>query len=99
MRLSLHSPDDLTRALGRRMKARRLGVNLTQADLADRAGVSLGSLKRMENGGTGSVETMARVALILGAEEEVEALFAAPGPATLDDVIAPPARKRASGSR
>jgi len=96
MRLSLRSPDDLTRALGRRIKALRLVRNMTQAALAERAGVSVPSLKRMENTGKGSVEMVARVALILGAEEGVEALFAAPAPASLDDVIDPPSRKHAS---
>jgi len=99
MRLSLRSPDDLARALGTRVKALRLMRNVTQIDLAGRAGISPASLKRLENGGTGSVETVARLALILGAETEFEALFAMPEPATLDAVIDPPARRHATGKR
>ena len=96
MRLSLDGPDDLTRGLGQRIKARRLARNMTQTALAERAGVSLPSLKRMENAGKGSVELIARIALILRAEDGFAALFAATAPSSLDDVIAPPSRRRAS---
>ena len=97
MRLSLDGPDDLTRNLGQRIKARRLARNMTQAALAERAGVSLPSLKRLENAGKSSIELVARIALILRAEDGFAALFAENEPKSLDDVIAPSRRRRASG--
>jgi len=41
---------DLLRLLGESMRARRLSVNLSQADAAARSGVSLSTLKNFENG-------------------------------------------------
>lgn len=96
MRLSLKSPSDLTHALGQRIKAQRLARNISQALLAEQAGVSLPSLKRLENTGKGSVELLTRLALILGVEDGIEALFAQFQPERLEDVIEPVKRQRAS---
>lgn len=96
MRLTLQSPSDLSQALGRRVKVRRLERNIPQSVLAERAGVSLPSLKRLENTGKGSVDLLVRLALNLGAGEEVEALFAQTMPKKIEDVIEPVKRQRAS---
>ena len=40
--------DEVTAELGLRLKAVRLSQSLTQADLAERAGVSVGTVKSLE---------------------------------------------------
>ena len=40
--------DEITAELGLRLKAVRLSQSLTQADLAERAGVSVGTVKSLE---------------------------------------------------
>ena len=47
--------NEITAELGLRLKAVRLSQSLTQADLADRAGVSVGTVKALEKTGQSSV--------------------------------------------
>ena len=48
-----------------RFKRRRLAANLTQAGLAKRSGVSLGSLKRFETTGLIAFDSLLQLALVL----------------------------------
>jgi transcriptional regulator with XRE-family HTH domain len=75
--------------LGARLRALRLQRNLTQADLASRAGISRPTLAALEREGAGSLETLASVLYALGREAELEAI-GQPDPAmSLEDVVAP----------
>ncbi|MHB1103430.1 MAG: helix-turn-helix domain-containing protein [Devosia sp.] len=80
--------------LAGRARDRRLAQNMTQAGLAARAGVSLGTLKLFERTGKASLETVLRIAFALGADAEFDQLFAALSPRTIDDVIEKPPRRR-----
>lgn len=81
-------------------KARRLAVNLTQMGLAQRSGVSLGTLKKFERSGKISFESLLKIAMALGATQEFESLFAASASAgllSLDELLKQPKeRKRGS---
>lgn len=96
--LSLISPGDVVASLASRARDRRLREGLTQAALADRSGVSLGSLKRFERTGEVSLGSLVRIAFALGAEDGFDGLFAPLSFQTLDEVLAEP-RKRARGRR
>lgn len=52
--------------LGARVARVRLGQNLTQAGLAQEAGTSLRSVKRLEAGENASLDTLLRVLVALG---------------------------------
>ena len=52
--------------IGGHLKAARLRQNITQQSLADAAGVSLSSLKKIENGEIGSFDSFLRVLRTLG---------------------------------
>lgn len=80
-----------------RARARRLDQNLTQKGLAERAGVSLGSLKRFERTGQIAWESLLRIAWALGALDEFRDLFKAPEFRTLDEVLAADEPKRQRG--
>jgi transcriptional regulator with XRE-family HTH domain len=87
------SPAELCEAIGKRAKERRLGMDLRQADVAERAGVTLRTIRRFE-AGEGSLEIAARVAFALGAEREFLDLFPPHDGRTLDDVLAANRRRQ-----
>lgn len=86
MTVNLFSPDDIGRGVAGRARALRLAAGLTQQGLAERAGVSLGSLKRFERTGAASLELVVRVAFALRAEDGFGALFAPGAQASLDEM-------------
>lgn len=58
-----------------RHKALRKALKPTQTDLADRAGVSLGSLKRFEQTGQISFESLLKLAHLLGRLGDFDGVF------------------------
>ena len=72
---ALQTPMDIQRELAARAKARRLALNITQAELAERSGVSLGSLRRFESTGEISLRSFLELALVLGELKEFSTLF------------------------
>lgn len=68
------------------MRRVRLDRDLTQQGLADRAGVSLASLRRFERTGKISFVSLVRLAFVLDTVSGVDALFAAPEIRSLDDL-------------
>jgi len=61
--------------IARRAKARRLDLSLTQAGLAERSGVSLGSVKRFEKNGEISLHSLLKCALVLERLDDFDQLF------------------------
>jgi len=53
----------------------RKGLKLTQAKMADRSGVSLGSIKRFERSGKISLESLLKLLLILNRLEEFNSIL------------------------
>lgn len=92
----------LTRAeqLGGRLAAQRLNRNLTQRQLADSAAVALNTLRRLEDGGNVSLDTLIRVLEALGLGDRLEALAPPADIRPVDRVriAAGSERKRASGA-
>jgi transcriptional regulator with XRE-family HTH domain len=90
--VSLKSPHDVLEEVRGRFKRRRLSLNLTQAGLAKRSGVALGSLKRFETTGLVAFDSLLKLALVLDclgdfdglAAEDAQSLSGKP----LDDVLA-----------
>jgi DNA-binding XRE family transcriptional regulator len=90
--VSLKSPNDVLEEVRDRFKRRRLSLNLTQAGLAKRSGVALGSLKRFETTGLVAFDSLLKLALVLDclgdfsglAAEDAQSLSGKP----LDEVLA-----------
>lgn len=76
--LMLMTPAELTLLLAQRVRERRLAQELTQQGLAERAGVTLASLKRFERTGQIALLSLLRLAVALGQTEEFAQLFPAP---------------------
>ena len=87
--------------LGRRLAAVRLARNLTQAALAEQAGISLRTLSRLENGEVATqLSSLIRVSRALGLVGGFEALVPPPLPSPLDQLDREGRqRQRASGER
>ena len=63
--INISTPNSIMQNLKDRFKQKRLFLNLTQEGLANKSGVSLGSVKRFESSGEISFESLLKVALVL----------------------------------
>lgn len=87
---------ELEAQLGERLKALRLKQNLDQITLAERAGISVGAVKNLENGSGSTLKTLLALLRILGREGWLSTIAPV---ATIDPLTMPRAsqqRQRAS---
>jgi len=70
-----------------RFKKVRKDANLSQSVLAERSGISLGSLKRFERTGDISIISLLKLAMALGYEEDFNTLFVRKNYQSIYDVI------------
>lgn len=68
-------PSDVRQQLADNHKKLRKQQGYTQTDLAERSGVSLGSLKRFEQTGQVSLANLLRLAHVLGRLSDFEKIF------------------------
>jgi transcriptional regulator with XRE-family HTH domain len=95
-----YSESALLETLGARLKAWRLRRDITQAELAERAGVSRRTIQSLEDGGSVQLGTFLRVARELGLLDGLDTLVPEPGPSPLELLDRGGAqRQRASGQR
>ena len=67
--------EEMDAALAKRIRGIRKRRRLTQQDLSERSGVSLGTLKRFETTGQISLLSLTKLAIALGCEKEIRSLF------------------------
>ena len=72
-KLSTHN--EICRELGLRLRTQRLMKNIKQQDLADRAGIAVGTIKNLESKGQSSLETLVRIVGALDLIHDLEPLF------------------------
>lgn len=100
--LSFNKPlaSEVCKGIADRVKARRLEMNLTQTGMCAKAGVTLASYRRFERTGLISLEGLAKIALVLDMEDDLQHLFSQKKYTTLDDVVAETThRKRQRGKK
>jgi transcriptional regulator with XRE-family HTH domain len=68
----LASYTEICQELGQRLKIQRLTKRFKQQELADRAGISIGTVKNLESKGQSSLETLVRVITALDLVHELE---------------------------
>lgn len=75
--------------LAENVRARRLAIGLTQAGLASRSGVPLGTLRKFERTGAASVETLFKLLMVVGGlERMIDASAPEPGEfASIEEVL------------
>lgn len=86
MHTALYSAADLQEAVRASARARRIGLRMTQQDLASRSGVPIATLKRFEQRGEASLSTVMAIAEALDALEGFRGLFPAIEAKTLEDL-------------
>lgn len=91
--------------LGKRIKARRLALDLTQQAAAAKSGVAHRTWRRMEAEGMASIEDLVRAAIALRCDEGIVGLFPEMAANSMDDLLAQQRkatkleRQRAGGTR
>jgi len=96
MDLSIKSPEELQQLLGAGIRAQRIARELTQHDLASKAGISKQAVAKLERAEGSTVETLVRVLHALKATQIIENLAARPqvSPLALLRSAQPPQRVR-----
>ena len=87
-------PGQVMQGVANREKALRKARRYTQAQLAEKAGVSLGSLRRFEQTGRISFDSLVALMFALGCESELDGLFAKPAYSSIEEVIADARKSR-----
>ena len=86
--LTLNTPALEARELASRVKKRRLALHMTQAELAQRAGMPLPTYRRFEQTAQISLQGLLAVASALNALEDFHSLFASNTWSTMDEMLA-----------
>lgn len=69
------TPHEISKSLAKRHKLMRKKYRLSQNEMAERTGVSLGSLKRFENTGKISLESLLKLAHIFNKLQDFGRVF------------------------
>lgn len=99
----MFTPSELAEQLGTHVRARRIALNITQAEAAKRSGVSYATWRRLEASGSASLEDLARAAILLRCEDDLQNLFPMPAATSIDELIksqeVKPVRKRVRAAK
>ncbi len=95
--VNMTTPQEMQKVIAQQARTLRLELNLSQQTLSEKSGVSYGSLKKFEQTGQISLESLLKIALVLGRIDNFKALFA-PASVTavlsLDELMDDDKRKR-----
>ena len=95
--ISIKSPFEMANEIAKKAREKRLNLNLSQQTLSEKSGVSYGTLKKFEQKGQISLESLLKIAMALGQMDQFEHLFAKTDdklPASLDELLDEHSRKR-----
>ena len=73
--INLKSPHEIAEDIGQRAKTKRLKLNMSQKTLSEHSGVSYSTLKKFEQSGKISLESLLKIALTLDELDQFEHLF------------------------
>lgn len=97
MSLKFYSESALVAELGQRLREHRLRRNMLQKTLAEKAGISVSALKKLENDGKVTLESFMKVVFALRLEKEMMALFMLPALSIAQvEALKAPTRQRAA---
>ncbi|GGY21832.1 helix-turn-helix domain-containing protein [Paludibacterium paludis] len=83
--LSFSKPSEIVKRLCERLRTERLASQMTQSEVAARAGIGTNTVSNLEAGRNVGFENIVRVAMVLGRTKELEGLFL-PRLDSLDDI-------------
>ncbi len=81
------TPKEIQTDIALRIKDIRKRRKLSQQRLAEKSGVSLGSVKRFENTGEISLKSLIKIALALEIDDEISGLFAEVPFLSIEEII------------
>lgn len=81
------TPNSVAQATASRAKQRRVSMRLTQAELAQKAGLPLTTYRRFEQKGQITFLGLLQIAFALDCMNDFDALFASQSWATMDDML------------
>lgn len=95
--ITMTTPKEMQKVIAQQARDLRLEFNLSQQTLSEKSGVSYGSLKKFEQTGQISLESLLKLAVVLGRMDDFKELFT-PLPysaaLSLDELIEDAKRKR-----
>ncbi|MHB8811094.1 MAG: helix-turn-helix domain-containing protein [Desulfobulbaceae bacterium] len=80
----LLTDDAILAEIGKRIARCRIDLHVTQADMAEQAGVSKRTVERIEAGASAQFSTIIRILRILGLLQGLDQLIPEPGPRPMD---------------
>lgn len=81
------TPNDIAKELVEKIKQHRKKLKISQAQLASKSGVSLGSIKRFESRYEISLSSFIKILIALNLEQDLENLFTQKSYNSIDEVI------------
>ena len=81
------TPNDIAKELIEKIKQHRKKLKMSQAQLASKSGVSLGSIKRFESKYEISLNSFIKILIALNLEGDLENLFTQKNYTSIDEVI------------
>ncbi len=81
------TPNDIAHELVEKIKQHRKKLKISQAQLASKSGVSLGSIKRFESKHEISLNSFIKILIALNLERDLENLFMQKNYNSIDEVI------------
>ena len=97
MSVNMMTPQEMKKKIAEQARAKRLALNLSQETLSEKSGVSYSVLKKFEQTGQISLESLLKLALVLGAIDNFNNLFVPDNPEialSLDELMKKNTRKR-----
>ena len=85
--LNQKTPNEIAKSLADKIKKHRKKLKISQVVLAQKSGVSLGSIKRFETKYEISLQSFIKIAIALGLDNDIENLFTQRTYASIDEVI------------
>lgn len=85
--LQQKTPKELNMGIATRLKTIRKRRKISQKELAKRSGVSYGSIRRFEQCGEISLISLAKIAIVLELESELDELFTDVPYMSIEEVI------------
>ena len=85
--LNQKTPNEMAKSLADKIKEHRKKLKISQEVLAQKSGVSLGSIKRFETKYEISLQSFIKIAIALDLDNDFESLFTAKTYTTIDEII------------
>ena len=85
--LNQKTPNEIAKSLAEKIKQHRKKLKISQESLAQKSGVSLGSIKRFETKYEISLQSLIKIAIALDLDEDFECLFATKSYTSINEVI------------